>query len=131
MEKFGADDTLTETFGYLASGPTSSIAAAMRALLGDLAGEAHVVDDQRAAPDDAPRSRAKLAMLPGAKNIIGMPAFSAAGKTQSACSQHRGLLALEGQPDALHAGLLLPFGQQRLGFGFSSGMRPMTAKRLG
>jgi len=66
---------------------------------------------------------------PGARNMTGTPAFSAAGQNQSAVpsvSQGRGVGG-EGDADAEHSALLLPSSQQRRGIAdFGAGIRPIT-----
>ena len=78
--------------------------------------------------------RANIDTRPGAKNMTGTPAFSAAGQNQSAVpSVSHGivtsLLKMTRTPSI--PGCSFHFGSSAADCGFWSGMRPMTAKRSG
>ena len=71
---------------------------------------------------------------PNARNITGSPAFSAAGQNQStdpsdSMAMNLGLLNVTRTPSM--PGCSFHFGNSAADFGSSSGIRPITAKRLG
>ena len=75
---------------------------------------------------------ANFGMLPGARNMTGRPAFSAAGQNQSAApSGARASGAWNVSRTPSMPGCSLHFRQQRRRLRPFSGMRPMTAKRSG
>ena len=77
---------------------------------------------------------ANVATRPNARNMTGSQAFSAAGQKQSAVPSESqpiivGLLNVTRTPSM--PGCSFHFGNSAADFGSCSGMRPITAKRLG
>jgi len=74
-----------------------------------------------------------LGALPGAKNMTGSRAFSAAGQNQSATPLSSSALCARWSVSRTPSmpGCSFHFGSSAADCGFSSGMRPMTAKRPG
>ena len=74
-----------------------------------------------------------LGAFPGAKNMTGSRAFSAAGQNQSATPLSSSALCARCNVSRTPSipGCSLHFGRSAADSGFSNGMRPMTAKRPG
>jgi len=129
---FGAAESLTETFGYLASEAVWPTASAIRPSLGVLP----PIPMWSAISCRRGKRSATLAICafwPSVRNITGRSAFSASGQNQSAVPSVSHALAGPRNVSRTPSmpGCSRHFGSSAAAFGFFSGMRPMTAKRPG